>query len=182
MRLLPVIRPALASIAPILIAVGFSGCGTVSDFFVTNVPEYRKGKASIVIELQEQEACLYKGKTRIASSRISTGREGHHTPIGRFSVLQKDRDHRSNVYGYYADASGRPVKEGIDIRKHPKPDGTHFVGASMPFYVEFSPGYGLHQGYLPGFPASHGCVRMPYWKARQFYDAARIGTPVIVKP
>jgi lipoprotein-anchoring transpeptidase ErfK/SrfK len=52
----------------------------------------------------------------------------------------------------------------------------------MPFFVEFSPGYGLHQGYLPGVPASHGCIRMPYWKARQFYDAARIGTTVTVRP
>jgi lipoprotein-anchoring transpeptidase ErfK/SrfK len=40
----------------------------------------------------------------------------------------------------------------------------------------------LHQGYLPGVPASHGCIRMPYWKARQFYKAAHIGTPVVVKP
>ena len=80
------------------------------------------------------------------------------------------------------DAAGHPVKENIDIRKGPKPPGTHFVGASMPFFLEFSPGYGLHQGYLPGFPASHGCVRMPYGKARQFYEAARIGTPVTVKP
>ena len=52
----------------------------------------------------------------------------------------------------------------------------------MPYFLEFSPGYGLHQGYLPGEPASHGCIRMPYWKARQFYNAARIGTPVVVKP
>lgn len=182
MRLPPIVQPALAFIVCVFVAVGFSGCGTVSDFLVTNVPDHRKGKVSIVIELQEQEAYLYKGKTRIASSRISTGREGHHTPVGRFSVLQKDRDHRSSVYGYYADASGRPVKEGIDNRKHAKPANTHFVGASMPFYLEFKPGYGLHQGFLSGYPASHGCVRMPYWKARQFYDAAEIGTPVMVKP
>ncbi len=52
----------------------------------------------------------------------------------------------------------------------------------MPFYVEFSPSYGLHAGYLPGVPASHGCIRMPYWKARQFYQATHIGTAVFVKP
>ena len=56
------------------------------------------------------------------------------------------------------------------------------VGAAMPFFVEFSPGYGLHQGYLPGVSASHGCIRLPYWKARQFYEAAHLGTTVIVKP
>jgi lipoprotein-anchoring transpeptidase ErfK/SrfK len=55
------------------------------------------------------------------------------------------------------------------------------VGTSMPYYLEFSPGYGLHQGDLPGVPASHGCIRMPYWKARQFYYATRIGTPVVVR-
>jgi lipoprotein-anchoring transpeptidase ErfK/SrfK len=52
----------------------------------------------------------------------------------------------------------------------------------MPYFVEFSPGYGMHQGYLPGVPASHGCIRMPYWKARQFYDAAHLGTVVMIKP
>jgi lipoprotein-anchoring transpeptidase ErfK/SrfK len=161
---------------------GLSGCGTVSDLVITNIPDYRKGKVSIVVRLREQQAYLYKAKTQVASSRISPGREGHRTPVGKFRVTRKDPDHRSSVYGYYADESGRPVKENIDIRKGAKPPGSHFVGASMPFFLEFSPGYGLHQGYLPGYPASHGCVRMPYWKARQFYDAARIGTPVTVKP
>ena len=176
--------PAVVRTVPLLVAAAFglSGCGTMPDFIASKVPDYHTGKAAIVIELHTQEAFLYKGKAQISSSRISTGREGHNTPVGQFSVLQKDVDHHSSVYGYYADASGRPVKENIDIRKGPKPPGTHFVGASMPFYLEFRPGYGLHQGYLPGFPASHGCVRMPSWKARQFYEAARIGTPVTVRP
>jgi hypothetical protein len=50
----------------------------------------------------------------------------------------------------------------------------------MPYFLEFSPGYGLHLGYLPGVPTSHGCIRMPYWKARQFYDAAHLGTLVVI--
>jgi len=50
------------------------------------------------------------------------------------------------------------------------------------YFVEFSPSYGLHAGHLPGYPASHGCVRMSYWKARQFFHESRIGTPVVVKP
>ena len=168
--------PAVARTVPLLVAAAFglSGCGTTSD--------RHTGKAAIVIELHTQKAYLYKGESRISSSKISTGREGHNTPVGQFSVLQKDIDHHSSVYGYYADASGHPVKENIDARKGPMPPGTHFVGASMPFFLEFSPGFGMHQGYLPGFPASHGCVRMPYRKARQFYEAASIGTPVTVKP
>ena len=50
----------------------------------------------------------------------------------------------------------------------------------MPYFLEFSPGYGLDQGYLPGVPASHGCIRMPYWKVRQFYNAVHLGTLVLI--
>lgn len=79
------------------------------------------------------------------------------------------------------DASGTVVKPNVDVRKQSRPPGAHFVGASMPYFVEFKPGYGLHAGHLPGYPASHGCVRLPYWRARQFYQAVHLGTPVIVK-
>ena len=159
-----------------------SGCGTVTDMVTSNLPEKHSGRPSIVVDVGEQEAYLYRGKNRTASSRISSGREGHRTPIGHFSVIRKDEDHRSSLYGDYVDASGRVVKTNVDSRHSSKPPHSHFVGASMPYFLEFSPGYGLHQGYLPGVPASHGCIRMPYWKARQFYNAAHIGTLVVVKP
>jgi lipoprotein-anchoring transpeptidase ErfK/SrfK len=167
------------------IAAALTGCGTVntvSDLVTSHVPERHKGRASIVVDLGEQEAYLYRGKHRTATSRISSGREGHRTPTGRFSVIRKDEDHRSSLYGNYVNGSGRVVKANVDSRKDSKPRGSHFVGAAMPYFVEFSPSYGLHQGYLPGVPASHGCIRMPYWKARQFYEAARIGTSVTVRP
>lgn len=164
------------------LAAALTGCGTVTDMVTSHVPERHSGRASIVVDLGEQEAYLHRGKHRTASSRISSGREGYRTPVGRFQVIRKDEDHRSSLYGDYVDDSGRIVKANVDSRKDRKPPHAHFVGASMPFYVEFSPGYGLHQGYLPGVPASHGCIRMPYWKARQFYSAARIGTAVTVRP
>ena len=164
------------------IVTALSGCGTVTDMVTSNLPEKHSGRPRIVVNLREQEAYLYRGKNRTATSRISSGREGHRTPIGSFRVIRKDEDHRSSLYGDYVDASGKIVKANVDSRRHRKPSRSHFVGAPMPYYVEFSPGYGLHQGYLPGEPASHGCLRMPYWKARQFYNAARIGTPVVIKP
>jgi lipoprotein-anchoring transpeptidase ErfK/SrfK len=169
----------------ILAGLALTSCGTyntVSDLVTSHVPERHSGKASIVVDLGEQQAYLYRGKHRTASSRISSGREGHRTPTGRFSVIRKDIDHRSSLYGNYVDNSGRIVKANVDSRRDSKPRGSHFVGAPMPFFVEFSPSYGLHQGYLPGVAASHGCIRMPYWKARQFYDAAHIGTSVTVRP
>ncbi len=171
--------------ALVLGASALSSCGTlntVSDLVTSHVPERHTGKASIVVNLGEQQAYLYRGKYRTAASRISSGREGHRTPIGHFTVIRKDIDHRSSLYGSYVDDSGRVVKGNVDSRKDPKPPHSHFQGAPMPFFVEFSPGYGLHQGYLPGVAASHGCIRMPYWKARQFYEAAHIGTSVTVRP
>jgi lipoprotein-anchoring transpeptidase ErfK/SrfK len=162
--------------------IALSGCSTVSDLITTNLPERHSGPASVVVSLREQEAYLYRGGYRIASSRISSGREGYRTPTGRFRVIRKDEDHRSSIYGDYVDQSGHVVKANIDRRRDRQPPHSHFVGTSMPYFLEFSPSYGLHQGYLPGVPASHGCIRMPYWKARQFYSAAHIGTPVVVKP
>jgi lipoprotein-anchoring transpeptidase ErfK/SrfK len=159
-----------------------SGCSTLTEMVETNLPERHTGRPSIVVRLREQEAYLYRGRNLTAVSRISSGREGYRTPIGRFRVIRKDVDHRSSLYGDYVNDWGEIVKANVDRRRDRKPRHSHFVGAPMPFYLEFWPGYGLHQGYLPGDPASHGCIRMPYWKARQFYNAARIGTPVVVKP
>jgi lipoprotein-anchoring transpeptidase ErfK/SrfK len=162
--------------------IALSGCSTVSDMITSNLPESHSGRPSIVVSLREQEAYLYRGGYRIASSRISSGREGYRTPTGRFRVIRKDEDHRSSIYGDYVDESGRIEKANVDSRHDRRPPHTHFVGTEMPYFVEFSPSYGFHQGYLPGVPASHGCIRMPYWKARQFYNAAHVGTPVVVKP
>jgi hypothetical protein len=159
-----------------------SGCSTVTEMVTSNLPEKHSGRPSLVVSLREQEAYLYRGKNRTASSRISSGREGYRTPTGRFQVIRKDEDHRSSIYGDYVNASGKVVKANVDSRRDRKPPHSHFVGAPMPYFLEFSPGYGLHQGYLPGEPASHGCIRMPYWKARQYYQAVRIGTLVVIKP
>ena len=158
-----------------------NGCSTVTDMVTSNLPESHSGKASIVVSLREQEAYLYRAGQRTASSRISSGREGYRTPVGSFRVIRKDENHHSSVYGDYVDDSGRIVKANVDVRRDAKPSHSHFVGSPMPYFVEFSPGYGLHQGYLPGVPASHGCIRMPYWKARQFYNAVHVGTVVLIK-
>jgi lipoprotein-anchoring transpeptidase ErfK/SrfK len=172
----------MRSLLPLLALLCLTGCDTMTDMVTSNIPDMHSGRPSILVELREQQAHLYKGRDEVASSRISTGREGYDTPTGRFRVILKDQDHRSSVYGYYADEDDQCVEDNIDIRKNKRPPGCHFVGASMPYFLEFAPGYGLHAGYLPGFPASHGCVRMPYWKARQFFNTASVGTLVVVRP
>jgi len=139
-----------------------SGCSTLTDLVTSNLPESHSGRPSIVVSLRAQEAYLYRGGHKTASSRISSGREGYRTPVGRFQVIRKDEAHRSSVYGDYVDDLGHVAKANVDSRLDAKPPHSHFVGAPMPYFIEFSPGYGLHQGYLPGVPASHGCIRMPY--------------------
>ncbi|MEO6786498.1 MAG: L,D-transpeptidase family protein, partial [Chthoniobacteraceae bacterium] len=124
--------------------------------------DHASGPPRIQLRLGEQKAYFYKGDQLVGISIISTGREGHNTPSGTYKIQQKDRDHVSSVYGDYVDAStGEPVKKDIDRRKDPMPKGAKYDGARMPFFMRVSGGVGMHEGFLPGYPASHGCIRMP---------------------
>jgi lipoprotein-anchoring transpeptidase ErfK/SrfK len=134
----------------------------------------------IIVKLSEQKAYLYHQGEMVAVSPISSGREGKHTPVGRFSVIEKDPDHRSSFYGNYV-RKGKVVKENIDVRKGGCPPGCKFEGIPMPYFLRFTSAYGLHAGNLPGYPASAGCVRLPLRQAKRFYNAVQIGTPVVVQ-
>jgi lipoprotein-anchoring transpeptidase ErfK/SrfK len=138
------------------------------------------GNPSIKINLGEQRAYFYKGGVLVGVSQLSTGREGRNTPYGHFSIMQKDKNHASNLYGDYVDSAGKVVVPNVDVKKDPKPPGTHFQGASMPYYMQIAPGFGLHAGYLPGYPASHGCIRMPEFMAEDFFRSVSVGTPVTI--
>lgn len=138
------------------------------------------GKASVKISLSEQRAYFYKNGMLVGISQLSTGREGLNTPIGHFSILQKDISHASSRYGDYVDSNDNVVKPNVDVEKDPKPPGTHFKGASMPYYMRITDGTGMHAGYLPGYPASHGCIRMPEFMAQNFFKSVSTGTPVTI--
>ena len=138
------------------------------------------GKPSVKISLGEQRAYFYKSGTLVGISQLSTGREGLNTPHGKFSVIQKDKDHVSSLYGDFVDAGGIVVKPNVDVTKDKKPPGTHFKGAPMPYFMRVTQGIGLHAGYLPGFPASHGCIRMPEFMAESFFRSVSVGTPVTI--
>jgi lipoprotein-anchoring transpeptidase ErfK/SrfK len=112
-----------------------------------------KGVLSVVISLDKQQLTLYSDGHPIAHSRVSTGVPGHPTPTGVFSVIQKDRWHRSNIY----------------------------YSAPM-FYMQRITwsGVAMHQGVVPRGPASHGCIRMPEAFARQMWGITKLGVRVIV--
>lgn len=139
------------------------------------------GSPSIVINLGKQTASFYKGEKLVGVSAISSGREGFGTPPGSYKILQKNINHRSNLYGDYVDASGAVVVKDVDVKKNPCPPGARFLGAPMPYFMRLSNGgVGMHQGFLPGVPDSHGCIRMPEKMARIFWDNAPLSTPVSV--
>ena len=139
--------------------------------------------AHVIVSLTKQRAYLMTGDEIAIDSPISSGKRGHTSPNGSFSVLEKDKDHRSNIYGDYVDSRGRVVRGGISSQIDSAPSGTHYVGASMKWFMRLtSGGVGMHVGILPGYPASHGCIRMPEPAAAAFYAHVKVGTPVRVDP
>lgn len=112
-----------------------------------------QGAVAIIASIPEQRVHVFRNGVRIAVSTCSTGKPGHATPTGVFTVLQKDADHRSSTYG----------------------------GAPMPNMNRLTwDGIALHAGNLPGYPASHGCVRLPLEFSRLLFTVTHIGTPVII--
>jgi lipoprotein-anchoring transpeptidase ErfK/SrfK len=138
------------------------------------------GAPAILISLGDQRAYFYKGRKLVGVSAISSGKKGFDTPQGDFKVIQKDKDHASNLYGEYVDETGEVLKSNVDVTKDPAPPDATFNGAKMPFFMRFHEGAGMHAGHLPGGRASHGCVRMPRFMAEHFFQNAELGTPVRV--
>jgi hypothetical protein len=111
------------------------------------------GPVAIVVSIPDQRIHVYRNGIRIAVSTCSTGKPGHATPTGVFTVLQKDKNHRSSTYG----------------------------GAPMPNMNRLTwDGIALHAGDLPGYPASHGCVRLPREFSARLFSITHVGTPVIL--
>ncbi|HET6943553.1 MAG TPA: L,D-transpeptidase family protein [Sphingomicrobium sp.] len=111
------------------------------------------GPLFVVINLASQRAMVYRDGVLIAASTISTGSKDRETPTGVFPILEKQLVHRSSTYD----------------------------NAPMPYMQRLtSKGVALHAGNLPGFAASHGCIRLPTGFAKLLYGATQIGTPVMI--
>ena len=133
------------------------------------------------IDLSDQTAYFTKGAVEVGKARVATGKAGHSTPTGSFTITEKIADKRSNLYGTIYDADGNVAVSGADTRKDSVPSGGKYVGASMPYWMRLtSNGIGMHAGPIPnpGQPASHGCIRMPKDMAQLLFADSKIGTPV----
>ena len=148
-------------------------------FFLLCAAARAVASLAIEIDLAEQKAHLLMDGQIVYESRISSGRAGFPTRAGNFTVIEKDADHFSSLYGQIIDAQGRVLVGNADSDM-PVPKGAKFVRAPMKHFLRFDGATGLHAGYLPGHPASHGCVRLPPGKAELFFNIAQVGTPVRV--
>ncbi|MCP3408094.1 L,D-transpeptidase family protein [Bradyrhizobium sp. CCGB01] len=114
-----------------------------------------QGPLVIVVSIDRQKVTVYDTNGVFAESPVSTGMKGHSTPMGVFSVIQKHKFHHSNIYS----------------------------GAPMPYMQRITwSGVAMHAGVLPGYPASHGCIRMPMAFAVKMWNWTRMGARVIVSP
>ena len=157
----------LRSLAVAVLALGLLGAESANQSAPVDLPprELKPGQwiwapeavpagpLVMVISLDEQLAYVYRNGLRIGVSTVSTGKQGKETPTGVFTILQKKKEHRSNLYN----------------------------DAPMPFMQRLTwDGIALHAGNLPGYPASHGCVRLPYEFARRLFDVTTFNMTVVV--
>ena len=138
-----------------------------------------RAETSVEIDLQRQMAYLLDNGRPVLASPISSGRYGHLTRTGSFKVVEKERSHYSSMYGKIVDAYGNTVVADADADMS-VPRGGKFIPAPMHYFMRFDEADGMHAGYLPGYPASHGCVRMPQQLAIAFFNSVSVGTPVTV--
>lgn len=140
------------------------------------------GAPLIKINRRQQKAYFYKSGVLVGVSRISSGKEDTGTPAGSYKISQKNKYHKSSVYGVIKDrATGQMINDNADNRVDKVGPGQVFYHAPMPNFMRFNDGIGMHTGYLPGYAASHGCVRMPHHMSEHFFNNVAIGTPVIVE-
>jgi hypothetical protein len=121
--------------------------------YVWSADRAPSGPVEIVISLSAQRAYVYRNGVRIGMSEASTGKEGYETPTGVFTILEKEKVHRSSRYD----------------------------DAPMPYMQRLTwYGVALHGGALPGYAASHGCIRLPLGFARKLFTVTSVGTQVVV--
>ena len=160
-------------------AVAFGVGGSILCLAITPIWAQNENPFQVEIDLQQQVVYLIRGRHLVLKSPISSGRYGHLTETGSFKVIEKELNHHSSIYGKIVDANGRTVVADADVDMR-VPRGGKFIPAPMHYFMRFHGADGMHAGYLPGYPASHGCVRMPEQLAIAFFNAVEVGTPVHV--
>jgi len=150
---------------------------TVALFALGLAQKLSGQQTAVRIDLTQQTAYLVENGRVALISPIASGKEGWGTPAGKFRVISKDLNHVSADFGLIVDAYGRTIDPNA-TPSTPIPPGCRYMPAPMPDYMQLGPYFGMHGGYLPGYPASHGCVRMPSDLSTKFFARVQVGTSV----
>ncbi|MEM9283027.1 MAG: L,D-transpeptidase family protein [Verrucomicrobiota bacterium] len=140
--------------------------------------------AKIEIDLSDQKARIYKSnggnKQLVIETQVSTGKSGHGTPTGSYRISEKKVEKRSTLYGSWVNSSGSTVRSSGEAWSRPS-GASRFVGAEMPYWMRVNGGIGMHVGYVPDYPASHGCIRVPSSVQPLIYSKVGVGTQVTIR-
>lgn len=140
--------------------------------------------SKIEIDISEQRARVFKtgaaGSQLVIETSVSTGKPGHSTSPGSFRIKEKMVAKRSTLYGRWVNSSGSTVQSSGDSRRRPS-GGSRFIGAEMPYWMRINGGIGMHIGYVPNYPASHGCIRVPPVIQPLIFSKVGVGTSVTIK-
>ena len=142
--------------------------------------------AKFIVDLDGQRAYFYVDNKLTAATAIASGRKYYRTETGDYTVGQKNKDHRSSSYGSFVSKGGGTIMGDVQNGFDPTPVGARFEGALMKYFMRFHyqggpTAMGFHRGILPGYPASHGCVRLPDKMAAWFFNNVPMGTPILVR-
>ena len=140
-----------------------------------------KENSAVEISLKDQRGILLIDGAIAMDFPVATGKASHPTPEGSYQIIEKKKDHKSNLYGRIVSGEGQTVVSDADTRSDTVPQGGRFVGAPMPYWMRLTTtGVGLHVGYIPGRPASHGCIRLKKDVAVELFGILDLGSPVTI--
>ena len=151
-----------------------SGCAQLTQRAVYDQPAYRpKDPTKVVVKVSLSKQMIYvlEGSRPLLVTACCVGDPAHPTPKGDFSVEAKQRNKRSGEYGFSV------LREAIVPCSVSNAHGS-YVGYPMPYWVQFTPGYGFHLGWVWPVPKSHGCIRIHANDAGKFFELVRVGTPI----
>lgn len=155
------------------------------EIFVNHMllPTLTPSNAKIEISLGEQRARVFRKeggqKVLIIETQISSGKSGHSTSPGTFHIKEKLVQKQSTLYGRWVSTSGETVGSSGESGARPS-GGSRFVGADMPYWMRINGGIGMHVGYVPDYPASHGCIRVPASIQPLIFSKVGVGTSVTI--
>ena len=153
------------------------GGGGGGNFHTVAYAPHNPSDVKVKVSLRTQNVYVEEDDHLLMGTPTCVGKPGYPTPTGHFAVISKQKDKRSSTYGYWV--RGEEAHPGAS-NQEPSGGGWHYVGYPMAFWVEFTPGYGFHEGPIWPYPRSHGCLHIHETASARLFELVHIGTPVEV--